>query len=465
MRFWTPRGQVVRRPEAKMTARFPFVLHASMLSLAIAGFATEASAGQNVFSISGSNVQINGKPFQVIGLRLSNGLVSDAKRQELITNLDVFKSYGINTFSVFFMGSRFGDVKGYLPDATIDPTYAARMAIIIEAADARGMVVLVGCLYWGTSTAKDGLVGWTQTQANQAIANTVTWLKNNNYRNVFLDPDNEGMSPFTDAPLIAAGHAVDPSIMIACNRGSASVGGGSPTDCQASSDLNIHYGAKVPGKPWLESEGVPDAANYWGAYSKAANYNNYIRIGLYTSAYKALAISDAEDAINNNAGYVLASTWLQCGPGQGIGGPFMTPGGYSNVADVNANTTAVNPDAGVKWWLEAMQAAYGAWGSAGSDGGVPDEGSAGAGGTSGAGGASVGVGVGTSAGSGGASTGSGGATVPAGDGGLGLAQNTPADAGCSCDLSARGDKPGFGLASILVLALGLVLRRPVSPPG
>ena len=135
-----------------MTARFPFVLHASMLSLAIAGFATEASAGQNVFSVSGSNVQINGKPFKVIGLRLSNGLVSDAKTQELITNLDVFKSYGINTFSVFFMGSRFGDVKGYLPDATIDPTYAARMAKIIEAADARGMVVLVGCLYWGTST-------------------------------------------------------------------------------------------------------------------------------------------------------------------------------------------------------------------------------------------------------------------------------------------------------------------------
>jgi MYXO-CTERM domain-containing protein len=94
----------------------------------------------------------------------------------------------------------------------------------------------------------------------------------------------------------------------------------------------------------------------------------------------------------------------------------MTPGGYSNVADVNANTTAVNPDAGVKWWLEAMQAAYGAWGSAGSDGGAPDAGSA--------------------------------------------------DAGCSCDLGARSDKPGFGLASILVLALGLVLRRRrVAHPG
>jgi hypothetical protein len=67
------------------------------------------------------------------------------------------------------------------------------------------LVVLVGCLYWGTSTAMDGLVGWTQTQANQVIANTVTWLRTNSYRNVFLDPDNEGMFPFTDAPLITAG--------------------------------------------------------------------------------------------------------------------------------------------------------------------------------------------------------------------------------------------------------------------
>jgi hypothetical protein len=352
-------GRQVNRLEANVTARLLSALYASMLCLTILGMAAEASAGQNVFSVSGDRVQLNGKPFKVVGLRLSNGLVSDAKTEELITNLDVFKSYGVNTFSVFFMGSRFGDVKGYLPDAAIDPVYAARMARIIESADARGMVVLVGCLYWGTSTAKDGLTGWQQAQANLAVATTVRWLKDRNYRNVFVDPDNEGMSPFTDAPMIAAGHAVDPTIMLACNRGPASVGGGTPTDCQASSDLNIHYGAKVAGKPWLESEGVPDAANYWGAYSKTANYNNYIRIGLYTPEYKTLAISDAKSAIDTRAGYMLASTWLQCGPGQGIGGPFMTPGGSSTVADVNASTTAVNADAGVKWWLEAMQAAYG----------------------------------------------------------------------------------------------------------
>ena len=52
------------------------------------------------------------------------------------------------------MGSRFGDVKGYNEDGTLNPVYAGRMGRIIEAADRRGMIVLVGCLYWSTSKAK-----------------------------------------------------------------------------------------------------------------------------------------------------------------------------------------------------------------------------------------------------------------------------------------------------------------------
>jgi hypothetical protein len=489
-----------------MSARFRAVLRSSLLTWAIVlaslSVSASATAGQNVFAVAGSRLLLNGAPFKVIGVRLSNGLVSDAKVQELITNLDVFKSYGVNTVSVFFMGSRFGDVKGYLADATIDPTYAARMAKIIEAADARGMVVLVGCLYWGTSTAKDALAGWQQAQANLAVANTVKWLSTNHYRNVFVDPDNEGMSPFTDTPLIAAAHAVDPTIMIACNRGAASISG-SANDCGASADLNIHYGPQVAGKPWLQSEGVPDPAAYWGAYSKAANYNNYIRIGAYTAAQKATAISDAKNVIDKNNGYVLASTWLQAGPGEGIGGPFMSPGGYSNIADVNVATTVVNADAGVKWWLEAMKATYGA----ASDGGVADAGSSGGGGASGAGGTASGAGgaaggTGGGAGAGGAAGNAGGAAGGAGGaagnaggaaggaggaaggaggaaGGAGGAaggassgaggtgsdagnppgpgQNTPA--GCSCALDARGDGSALGLSSLIALVSVFALRR------
>jgi sugar phosphate isomerase/epimerase len=74
----------------------------------------------------------------------------------------------------------------------LNPVHAERMARIIEAADRRGMVVLVGCLYWSTSKAKWD--SWTQAEADKAVANTVAWLKENNYRNVFVDVDNEGMA-------------------------------------------------------------------------------------------------------------------------------------------------------------------------------------------------------------------------------------------------------------------------------
>jgi hypothetical protein len=332
--------------------------------LALLGFAllTGASfpgraAGRYVFSVSGDRVLLNGQPFKVIGLRVSNALVSDADTQELIDNLNVFKSYGMNTVSVYFMGSRFGDVKGYRPDATLDPTYAARMGRIVEAADARGMVVLVGCLYWSTSRASEDLGAWGQSQANAAVANTVRWLKNNGYRNVFVDPDNEGMASkakgWDIGQMISAAHAVDPSIPVAYNKSATP---------PSNADLLIHHSPKVAGKPWIETEGSPAATGgYWGSYSKLDGYYNYIRIGRYTSEMKSDQIAKAKAAINQYSGYMMASTWLQCAPSEGIGGPFMNPGGSSNIADVNANVKTLHPDAGVKWWLEAMRSAYGAW--------------------------------------------------------------------------------------------------------
>lgn len=275
----------------------------------------------------------------------------------LIANLDTFKSYGVNTVSVFFMGSRYGDVKGYKPDAGLNPVYTSRMSRIIEAADARGMIVLVGTLYWGGSKAKEGL-GWVpgttagQAMANQAITNTVQWLKDNNYRNVIVDSDNEGMSGFNVNQLSLAGHAVDSTIMIASNSSSQDA---------PDTNLSIHFGRKVPGKPYFESEYVPDAGNYWGSYSKQSNYYNYIRIGRYTEAMKNLVKTQTKDFIDYYNGLCFSSTWIQCAPSEGIGGPFMTPGGMSNIADVEVNITTLHPDAGIRWWLEYIKTTYGAW--------------------------------------------------------------------------------------------------------
>ena len=174
---------------------------------------TTSIASQHVFSSKGTKLFLNEQAFKIIGVRCSNALISDRTTEQLIDNLDLYKTYGVNTVSVFFMGSRFGDVKGYRPDASLETKYTQRMARIIEAADQKGMVVIVGCLYWSLSKAKQDLSHWTQVEANRAVANTVEWLVANDYRNVILDPDNEGMAGrdkgWSTEALIAAAHAED----------------------------------------------------------------------------------------------------------------------------------------------------------------------------------------------------------------------------------------------------------------
>lgn len=321
-----------------------------------------AEAGGYVFAVKGAQVLINQKPFKVIGLRVSNALISDDTATGLIQNLDVFKSYGVNTVSVFVMGSRFGNVKGYKPDASLDPVYAARLGKIIEAADQRGMIVLVGCLYWSTSTATEDLGNWTQADADKAVANTVAWLSKNNYRNVFVDVDNEGMAHAKNkwdiGKMIDTGHGVDPTIMLAYNFGEPP---------PANADLLVHYSPKDNRRPWIQTEGSPAKEShgyYWAAYSKfvqGEKYDNFIRIGRYTPAMKQSQLAETHEAIEKNAGYMLASTWLQCVADEGVGGPFMNPGGLAENPDVDKDVTKLQKDAGILWWLQDIRKKYGAW--------------------------------------------------------------------------------------------------------
>jgi hypothetical protein len=297
--------------------------------------------GEHVFAVQGTKTLLNGRPLLVKGLRCSNALVSAIATDELIGNLNLFAGYGINTVSVFFQGSRFGDVKGYREDATLDPVYAARMGRIIEAAAERAMVVLVGCLYWGTSRAK--WEHWTQAEANAAVRNTVQWLVDHDYRNVFVDVDNEGMAlrgaGFDNRALVRAGKAVDPTIMIATNYHG---------DPPPEADLAIHHSHKAPGKPYIESEGsagdVPGGQGYWGPYSNPRDGSyNYTNIGRYTEAMKASQKARTRAHLDHGMGYMMASTWLQAPPP----GPYQRPGGYGGP-----------DDPGIRWWLEFLREEY-----------------------------------------------------------------------------------------------------------
>jgi hypothetical protein len=288
-------------------------------------------SAQNVFAVKGNKTLLNGKEFQAIGLRCSNALLTDETTNDLIAHLEEYKSYGLNTISVFFMGSRYSNVNGYNLDATLREEYAARMGRIIEACDRQDMVVLVGILYWGAQMgAKENAYydSWEQADVNRAIRNTVLWLSEKNYRNVFIDPDNEGMAQegarFNIDEMICEGKKANPEIVIAFN------GRGYPPPC---ADLPIHFGEKVNSMPYIETEGTP--GSYWGEYSKEKGLNEYINVGIYTEGKKAEQLKETKRLLDAGHGYLFASTWLQ-----------NIPPNY----DIGGEGAPCNP--GIKWWLE-----------------------------------------------------------------------------------------------------------------
>jgi hypothetical protein len=301
---------------------------------------------QHRFSVHGTETYLDGQPFLVKGLRCSNALISDAATVQLIDNLGVFAGYGINAVGVYLMGSRFGDVKGYYADGGLSPVHALRLRYIIEAADDRGMAVLVGCLYWSNSRAL--WPHWTQAEAETAVRNTVRWLADHDYRNTFVDVDNEGMAQrrqgIDDRALLRAGKAAAPGVVMGTNyRG----------DPPPEADLALHFSHRDPGKPYIESEGsppsgLPTPGGYWGAYSKLEGLYTYRNVGLYTEAMKESQIAATREHLESGHGYLLASTWLQANPPQG---PNHCPGGYGSRPD----------DRGIRWWLEFVRDTYGAY--------------------------------------------------------------------------------------------------------
>jgi len=324
-------------------------------------------AGNHRLTVRGDEIMLNGQTIKVIGLRCSNALISDTTTNDLIGALDLYRSYGVNTVSVFLMGSRFGDVKGYRPDSSFNPIYRDRLERILRATDERGMVTIVGCLYWSTSKAKEDLSAWTQTEANRAVSNTARWLGEKGFAHVILDPDNEGMAvramDWKVESLIAAAKTANPNLVVANNT----------KQDPPNEDLNMHFGEPEKGKPWLDSEATPANApgGYWGRFSKQTHqadkaYYNYSRIGRYTAEMKADQLRQTRDELERFNGYVLASTWLQCGPAQGVGGPFTQPGGRSNLGSAtdepaawNTDIDTIDPEAGILWWLEFLRETYG----------------------------------------------------------------------------------------------------------
>lgn len=99
-------------------------------------------------SIDGQRFKLNGKLYDMWGVRTASASQNQTYTDHLIAQLDDYKAHGINTVVVYYQGSSGGNSDPFSPDGrSIDPDHQHRMEQIISACDKRGMVTIVGIFY------------------------------------------------------------------------------------------------------------------------------------------------------------------------------------------------------------------------------------------------------------------------------------------------------------------------------
>lgn len=120
----------------------------------------------------------------------------DAERnvREFLEALPEWRRHGVLAFTVNLQG---GSPEGYSktqpwentaidPEGNLRPAYMSRLARVLERADQSGMVVIVGCFYFGQDQrVKD------EAAVKRAVTNATNWLLDSGRRNVLVEINNE----------------------------------------------------------------------------------------------------------------------------------------------------------------------------------------------------------------------------------------------------------------------------------
>ncbi|MBC7262287.1 MAG: hypothetical protein H5T63_09760, partial [Chloroflexi bacterium] len=162
----------------------------------------------DVLSIDGTRFRLDGKPFDMWGVRVPNALWDDATVQACINELPTYLSYGVNTIYVNLQGcspefdrnidpntGKYYDSSTFNPDGSLRPQYIARLRRLLEATRNLNMVVNIcyfyqrQCRYAATTPYLDHDHFVDNAAIFRAIRNITEWLKP--YRHVFIDVANE----------------------------------------------------------------------------------------------------------------------------------------------------------------------------------------------------------------------------------------------------------------------------------
>jgi len=158
---------------------------------------------QDVLAIDSNRFRYDGELIDIYGIRCASAIGTDEYTEALVTQLDNYKSHGVNAITVFYQGSSGGHYDPFTPDGKgwRFPAYRDRMDQLIEAAAERDMIVIVGIFYqWKNTLLTDrSLSDWKATQ--EAVRTVANHLKRRGYGNVILNIANEQNSGgYADEP-------------------------------------------------------------------------------------------------------------------------------------------------------------------------------------------------------------------------------------------------------------------------
>jgi CubicO group peptidase (beta-lactamase class C family) len=143
------------------------------------------NGAQSGIEAQGDRFFLNGRPFDMWGIRTASATMNQATTDHLIAQLDDYKAHGVNTVTVFYMGSSGGNYDPFSSDGrSINSGHQSRMKHIIEACAARNMVLIVGVFY------QHAPFGLRDAEAVRNLVRAVT-MSLKPYRNIILNIANE----------------------------------------------------------------------------------------------------------------------------------------------------------------------------------------------------------------------------------------------------------------------------------
>lgn len=153
----------------------------------------------------------------LMNFRAANALFDDERRADddpdantdrFIAHLDAYKRHGVLAFTVSLQGGNPGYegavVSAFRSDGSLKDAWMERTARLIEAADQRGMVVILTYFY-----QRQDQVLANSDAARRAVVNATDWLIAADYRNVIIEIANEHQHPHFDHGVIENNSATD----------------------------------------------------------------------------------------------------------------------------------------------------------------------------------------------------------------------------------------------------------------